>query len=397
MQIIKDIYLDFYDNHFVTVNAKQNDTGRYIRAEIIKDGTGFEVPSGAVVSIASETVWNHCEVEGNKIVVPLSKALLNRVGERLCQIEIVKGEEKLTTISFKVKIEKSVRDDGAVEGATELGILDKAISDAKQITQEAETAEAYRKTAESARVSAENTRKSQETGRVNAEASRVSAENTRKSQETARDTAETARVAAENTRKSQETGRVNAESARVTEFASLKAESEDATARAEAAAAGDISNKTVTYTESTAVSAPASGSKLSAISGWLIGKVKNLVTRMGTAETSISQLNSDLELKAHKPTRYNNINADTTMYRQGGIKYLYVNAKTGIAFTAGTEYTIYKITDASFCPVKEIAKFVPLTPVSDGSILIKTDGTVNVVVNSNVAAGVWVRFSETFV
>ena len=294
MQIIKDIYLDFYDNHFVNVTAKQNDAGRYIRAEILKDGTSFEIPADAVVSIASGTIWNHCEVEGNKIVVPLSKALLNGVGERLCQIEIVKGEEKLTTISFKVKVEKSVRDDGAIEGATELGILDKAISDAKQITQEAETAEAARKTAESARVSAENTRKSQETGRVNAEASRVSAEKTRKSQETTRGTAETARVAAENTRKSQETGRVNAESARVTEFASLKAESEDATARAEAAAAGDISNKTVTYTESTAAAAPASGSKLSAISGWLIGKVKNLVTRMGTAETSISQLYSNL-------------------------------------------------------------------------------------------------------
>lgn len=334
MQIIKDIYLDFYDNHFVTVNAKQNDTGRYIRAEIIKDGTGFEIPSGAVVSIASETIWNNCEVEGNKILAPLSKVMLDTAGERICQLEIVKGEEKLTTVSFQLKIEKSVRNDGAIEGNMELGVLDQAISDAKRITQEAETTEAARKTAENARISAENTRKNQETARVNAETSRVSAENTRKSQETARDTAETARVAAENTRKSQETGRVNAESARVTEFASLKAESEDATARAEAAAAGDISNKTVTYTESTAVSAPASGSKLSAISGWLIGKVKNLVTRMGTAETSISQLNSNLgqKLKVFTITKWTDPDTSWTVTAPYGPFILLTNSALYIGF-----------------------------------------------------------------
>ena len=70
----------------------------------------------------------------------------------------------------------------------------------------------------------------------------------------------------------------------------------DAAERALAAAGGEISDKTVTYTESTAATAPASGSKLSLISGWLVGKVKNLVTRMGTAETSINQLNSNLLL-----------------------------------------------------------------------------------------------------
>ncbi|MCR1842749.1 hypothetical protein [Murimonas intestini] len=335
MQIIKDIYLDFYDNHFVTVNAKQNDTGRYIRAEIIKDGTGFEIPSGAVVSIASETIWNNCEVEGNKILAPLSKVMLDTAGERICQLEIVKGEEKLTTVSFQLKIEKSVRNDGAIEGNMELGVLDQAISDAKRITQEAETTEAARKTAENARISAENTRKNQETARVNAETSRVSAENTRKSQETARGTAESARVNAENTRKSQETGRVNAETARVTEFATLKADAQEATARAEAAAAGDISGKTVTYTESTAATAPASGSKLSLISGWLVGKVKNLVTRMGTAETSITALNSNFVGCTFYPNLFKNyttlpvehtaVVCPCTAYAVRTGKYLHIN------------------------------------------------------------------------
>lgn len=66
------------------------------------------------------------------------------------------------------------------------------------------------------------------------------------------------------------------------------ASANEAAEKANAAASGDLSEKTTTYTESTTASPPTSGSKLPAIIGWCIGKIKALVT-------DVSSLNSKME------------------------------------------------------------------------------------------------------
>lgn len=88
-----------------------------------------------------------------------------------------------------------------------------------------QTAEADRASAERDRVTTESSRVTAENGRVAAETARVTAEDIRKNAETNRQTAEAGRVDAES-------GRVTAETSRVTEFATLKKESETATANA---------------------------------------------------------------------------------------------------------------------------------------------------------------------
>lgn len=100
-------------------------------------------------------------------------------------------------------------------------------------------AETTRGTAESGRQEAEASRANAERDRVTVESSRVTAENKRVTSETVRITAEDARKSAETSRQVAETGRVNAESdrataetARVTEFATLKKNTETATASA---------------------------------------------------------------------------------------------------------------------------------------------------------------------
>lgn len=87
------------------------------------------------------------------------------------------------------------------------------------------TAEAGRASAERDRVTTESSRVTAENGRVAAETARVTAEDIRKNAETNRQTAESGRVDAES-------GRATAETSRVTEFATLKKESETATANA---------------------------------------------------------------------------------------------------------------------------------------------------------------------
>ena len=93
-------------------------------------------------------------------------------------------------------------------------------------------AESARAEAEQSRNASESARKEAESGRASAESQRVSQENIRQSQEQTRQTQENARVAAESSRVEAEKARVYAESGRVQEFASLKSESQDATAYA---------------------------------------------------------------------------------------------------------------------------------------------------------------------
>lgn len=88
-----------------------------------------------------------------------------------------------------------------------------------------QTAEAGRASTERDRVTTESSRVTAENGRVAAETARVTAEDIRKNAETNRQTAEAGRVDAES-------GRATAETSRVTEFATLKKESETATANA---------------------------------------------------------------------------------------------------------------------------------------------------------------------
>lgn len=127
MQITKEIYLDFYNINYVSVTAKQYDTGRGVSIQIIQNGSVFQIPAGAVAKIASEDVWNNCTLDGNKIIAPLSSKLLEKPGTRKCQIELTDGTDKLTTVSFELIVLASERDDMAIEGGNELNTIDDII------------------------------------------------------------------------------------------------------------------------------------------------------------------------------------------------------------------------------------------------------------------------------
>lgn len=110
--------------------------------------------------------------------------------------------------------------------------------------------ESTRKTNEETRVSNENARKNNETTRNTNESTRQNQETTRQSNESSRKTAETNRANAETSRVTAETSRVNAEKARVTaetkretDFKASKTAADDATAKANTAAA-NASNQT---------------------------------------------------------------------------------------------------------------------------------------------------------
>lgn len=139
MEIIKDIVLDFYTAPQVVVKAKQGDNGRYVRVTLLENGQVYKIPDGSDITIGSGTVWNTCTVTNGTVLAPLSPDMLIP-GNNYCQIEIVQGGKKITSASFVVAVEKSARNDNAIIGSDNYGVLDKAIKETEQKIADADKA-----------------------------------------------------------------------------------------------------------------------------------------------------------------------------------------------------------------------------------------------------------------
>lgn len=170
MKLITDITLELTgETKRFEVQAKQGDKGtRFVRVSLTNNGAEFEMPSGVTV-IANiqkpdrKFCFNECTLEGNKVLVPLTNQALAVAGTAECDIEIRDGGGNLILSSqaFTIEIEKSMRDESAIESSNEFTALEKI-----------NAAEEARVKAEAARVTAENKRASAETSRASAEKER---------------------------------------------------------------------------------------------------------------------------------------------------------------------------------------------------------------------------------
>lgn len=173
MKLITDITLELTgETKRFEVQAKQGDKGtRFVRVSLTNNGAEFEIPSGVTV-IANiqkpdrKYCFNECTMEGNKVLVPLTNQALAVAGTAECDIEIRDSGGKLILSSqaFTIEIEKSMRDESAIESSNEFTALEKLNA------------------AEDARVKAEAARVEAEKKRVTAEKERVSAETERQKQ-----------------------------------------------------------------------------------------------------------------------------------------------------------------------------------------------------------------------
>jgi len=173
------------------VSAKQGDKAtRYIVAKLLNDGTAYTIPTGARVAFNVEKpdgkhVYNACTYSGSEVTVELTNQTLAAAGTAYCDIEVRTSDntQLITTASFTIEIEKSMRNDNAILSANEFTELEDRI--AGHIKNINDTEAAVRR-AEAARVTAENARVTAENGRVAAENIRNQNENTRIQQENLR-------------------------------------------------------------------------------------------------------------------------------------------------------------------------------------------------------------------
>lgn len=166
------------------VSAKQGDKAtRYVIAKLLNDGVEYTIPTGARVVFNvkkpdGKHIYNTCTYSGSEVTVELTNQTLAAAGTAYCDIEVRTSDntQLITSASFTIEIEESMRSDDAILSANEFTELeDRIAGHIKNIN----ATEAAVKEAEDARVKAEKARAKAENGRVDAENIRVQNENIR--------------------------------------------------------------------------------------------------------------------------------------------------------------------------------------------------------------------------
>lgn len=179
------------DTKFYLISAKQGDKAtRYVIAKLLNNGAEYTIPSGsrAVVNIKKpdgKHVYNTCSFSGSEVTVELTNQALAAAGTAHCDIEIRTSDNTqiITSASFTIEIEASMRDESAILSSNEFTELEDRIAGHIKDIQDTDAAV---KKAEAARVKAETARESAEKVRQRQEEERQDNENIRQQQETKR-------------------------------------------------------------------------------------------------------------------------------------------------------------------------------------------------------------------
>lgn len=192
MQMITSIQIELYgETKFYLVSAKQGDRAtRFVQVELMMYGIQFEIPPDALVYANirkpdKKFCYNECAVENNRVMVELTNQALAAAGTAYCDIEIRRASdaEILSSASFTIEIEESMRDESAILSCNEMTAIDNKvqhyIDDLLNTKAQILNTEAAFKVAEAARALAESERINSEYERDKAEKERRAAEVTR--------------------------------------------------------------------------------------------------------------------------------------------------------------------------------------------------------------------------
>jgi len=195
MRMVTDIQIDLYgEEQLYLVSAKQGDRQtRFIRVQLMNNGNEFEIPEDATLIANIQKpdghfCYNECENRENRVMVELTNQALAAAGTAHCDIEMrsATGEMILSSASFTIEIERSMRDEDAILSCNEMTVLDNRVQhyiDRMMATrQQVLDTEAAFEVAESARAQAEAERRLLEDSRRQAEEQRSANEVTRQQQ-----------------------------------------------------------------------------------------------------------------------------------------------------------------------------------------------------------------------
>lgn len=146
MEIYTDITLEVTgDERMYMVSAKQGDKRtRYVRITLTNDGENVSIPDGyrAIANVKKpdgKYCYNACTKKEGKIIVELTNQMLAVAGTGHCDIELrdENNEHVLSSQAFAIEIEKTNRNENAVQSSNEMTELERQCNEIKTTSDEA--------------------------------------------------------------------------------------------------------------------------------------------------------------------------------------------------------------------------------------------------------------------
>lgn len=115
-------------NLFSVIYAKQKDAGRGIEVTLTANGIIFVLEDTDIVNIFvtkpdGHVCYNSCEISDGKAIVPLTTQTLAVDGKAKCEIEVIRGNSRLTNPAFILQIFPTNTDEEAVLSEDEIGVV----------------------------------------------------------------------------------------------------------------------------------------------------------------------------------------------------------------------------------------------------------------------------------
>lgn len=129
LKSVQQITLDFHNNNYQTINMHQYDDGQFVEVSITDNGDPIQLDNTYTINVKIETpdgrhlllstldvdtkdikgTASLIEITNNKLRIHFSSGTTLKPGIEKCEIALIK-DYKISTVSFKVLIEKSVYD-----------------------------------------------------------------------------------------------------------------------------------------------------------------------------------------------------------------------------------------------------------------------------------------------
>ena len=121
----------------LVVHVSQYDTeARTLIFELYKGDVAYEVPAGAVASIAGtkpdKTAFIYpMSIDGNVVSIDLQQQMAIVAGDVLTEIQITNSSGKIGSANFVIRVERGPIDEDSVISETDLPIFEQLVSDAQ--------------------------------------------------------------------------------------------------------------------------------------------------------------------------------------------------------------------------------------------------------------------------
>lgn len=179
--ITTEIKIDLYgETKLYEVSAKQADKAtRIVSVALLNNGAEYKIPQDAMIIVNvrkpdGKYCFNDCRQEDNHVLIELTNQMLAAAGTATAEVEIRNedGSQVLTSASFTIEIEQSMRNEAAIESSNEFTVLDDKLKELVLAEALRESNESIRKETELQRIEDEDIRKASELTRQQQEQDR---------------------------------------------------------------------------------------------------------------------------------------------------------------------------------------------------------------------------------